>query len=81
MPEVVHRVKAVFQLAVPGGEVVKIILLLHTGLEICQMKLKPKLLTCSENLAQKYGRKKTGLSESCSSGQHCLLTTVSAATH
>ena len=46
-------------------------LLQHTGLELWQMKLKPKLLTCSQNFAQKYDLKNTGLSEH--SGQHCLL--------
>ena len=72
-PEVVHGVEAVFQVAVPSGEMVTLSLLQHTGLEMRQMKLKSKLLTCSENLANKYGLKRAGLSEPCSNGQHCLM--------
>ena len=53
-PEVVHGVDAVFQVAVPGGEMVTLSLLQHTGLENRQMKLKPKLLTCSSEFAEKY---------------------------
>ena len=41
-PEVVHGVEAVFQVAVPGGEMVNLRLLHHSGLENRQMKLKPK---------------------------------------
>ena len=72
-PEVVHRVGAVFQEAVPGGEMVTLSLLQNTCLEICQMKSKSKLLACSENFPNKYCLKRTGLSEPCSNGQHCLM--------
>ena len=72
-PEGVHGVKAAFQVAVPGGEMVTLRLLQHTGLEMRQMKLKSNLLTCSENFANKYGLKRAGLSEPCSNGQHCLM--------
>ena len=57
-PEVVHGVEAIFQVAVPGGEMVTLSLLQHTGLENRQIKLKPKLLTCSSEFAEKYDLKK-----------------------
>ena len=59
-PEVIHGVEAVFQVAVPGGEMVNLRLLQHSGLENRQMKLKPKLLTCSTEFAKKYDLKKAG---------------------
>ena len=71
--EVVIGVEAAFQVAVPGGEMVNLRLLQHSGLENRQMKLKPKLLTCSTEFAEKYDLKKAGLSEPCSNGQHCLM--------
>ena len=43
--EVVHGVATVFQVAVPGGEMVTLSLLQHTGLKMRQIKLKPQLLT------------------------------------
>ena len=71
-PEVIHGVKAIFQVAVPGGEMVNLRLLQHSGLENRQMKLKPKLVTCSAEFAEKYDLKQAGLSEPCSNGQYCV---------
>ena len=71
-PEIIHGVEAVFQVAVPGGETVNLRLLQHSGLENRQMKLKPKLVTCSAEFANKYDLKQTKLSEPCSSGQYCV---------
>ena len=64
-PEVVHGLEGVFQVAVPGGEMVNLRLLHHSGLENRQMKLKPKLVTCSAEFEEKYDLKKAGLSEPC----------------
>ena len=52
-PEVIHGVEAIFQVAVPGGEMVNLRLLQHSGLENRKMKLKPKLVTCSAEFAEK----------------------------
>ena len=53
-PEVVHGLEAAFQVIVPGGETVTLRLLQHTGLELRALKLKCKVLTCSEEFANKY---------------------------
>ena len=60
-------------MVVPGGEMVTLRLLQHIGLALRDIKLKRKLLTSSENFANKYGLKRTGLSEPCSNGQPCLM--------
>ena len=48
-------------------------LLQHSGLENRQMKLKPKLVTCSAEFAEKNDLKQASLSEPCSNGQHCIM--------
>ena len=53
-PEVVHGIETAFQVAIPEGEVIKLNLLQHTGLQIRNMKLKSKLLTCSKAFSKKH---------------------------
>ena len=52
-----------------GGETVTLRLLQHSGLEIQTLKLKSKILTCREKLANKYNLERA---EPCSNGQSCL---------
>ena len=72
-PEVVQGVEAVFQVAIPGGEVVLLNLMQHSGLATRNMKLKPKLLTCSRGFAQKHDLKRKGLTKPCPKNQHCHM--------
>ena len=69
-PETDHGVEAVFEVAVPGGGRVQPNLLKHMGLEKRTMGLKPKLLTCPVEFADKYSLPNKGLTESCPQGQH-----------
>ena len=52
--EVVHGVEAAFDVLIPGGETVTLRLLQHTGMELRDLKLKSKLLTCPVSEARKY---------------------------
>ena len=72
-PEVVHGIEAAFQVAIPDGEVIQLSLLQHMGLQTRNMTLKPKVLTCSAQFAQKHDLKEHGLTEACSRGQHCHM--------
>ena len=68
-PEVVHGLEAPFQVQIPEGETVTLRLLQHSGLELRALKLKSKILTCSEGLANKYNLERA---EPCTNGQRCL---------
>ena len=48
--ETVNSLEASFLVQVPGGELVSLRLLQHTGLELRAHQLKSKILTCSKNL-------------------------------
>ena len=67
--EVVYGVEAAFDVLIPGGETVTLRLLQHSGLELRALKLKSKLLPCSQSFAEKYDLKPA---EPCSNGQSCL---------
>ena len=71
-PEVVHGVEATFDVAIPGtNTLVQLSLLQHEGLQLRNMKLKAKLLTCSKQFTVKHDLVKQGLTELCSTNQHC----------
>ena len=53
-PEVLHGLEAAFQVIVPGGDRVNLHLLHHPGLQLQALKLKSKILTSSEEFANKY---------------------------
>ena len=59
-PEVVHGIEAAFQAAIPDGKVIQLSLLQHMGLQTSNMKLKPKLLTCSSAFSNKYDLNRKG---------------------
>ena len=67
--EVVHGVEGAFDVLIAGGETVTLRLLKHTGMELRDLKLKSKLLTCSQSFAEKYDLEPAEL---CANGQSCL---------
>ena len=68
-----HGIEATYQVAIPDGKVIQLILLQHIWLETRNMKLKPKLLTCAAAFAQKHDLGRKGLTEACPRSQDCHM--------
>ena len=66
--ETVNGLEASFQVQVPGGDLVSLRLLQHSGLQLRSHQLKSKILTCSKKFANKYNLD----SEPCANKQSCI---------
>ena len=66
--ETVNGLEASFQVQVPGGDLVSLRLLQHSGLQLRAHQLKRKFLTCSKKFANKYNLD----AEPCANKQSCI---------